>query len=662
MLSRVRTLLGLAPRVAEKPVRPLPVLPGELASIGMREHDWLAKQREGGRIYADISDRLLRDAAERYPARAAETVASADRVLRHEFSFLGSGPFVPTDPDRASSGYQNIDWNLDPIRRRRFPSGVPHKQWNLEAMRPAGADVKLPWELGRCQQLVPLGQAYRLTSNPQYALEVFSQVEDFAEANPTGIGVQWTCTMDVAIRAANWTIGLSLVRACDAIDEARWLNAYRLLFDHGVFIENNLENTYEVTSNHFLSNIVGLYFIGEVFAELPSGSRWRARCREWLEQEMRTQVLDDGADYESSIPYHRLVAELFLSAARLAAMRGEPLSGSFTSRLRAMCDYLADVLRPDGLMPQVGDADDGRLHVFSSYGTWQPQDARHLLAPAAAFFDIERWRALSGEDNGWEAAWWGFDVPVKAAAQSSGPTPLAHFPHAGVTVFQTPRTYVLVTNGVVGTAGFGNHKHNDQLSFEYHVDGVPLLVDPGTGVYTSDPAIRNRFRGTAFHNTVMIDGVEQNEIRFEWLFRMFETSRPEHLRANEDPTRLEYEGRHHGYERLPSPVVHHRQVMLDRASEHLRIVDTFAGSGRHALAWHFHCAPGVTADAGTAGVAIAAGTVRVRLSVPDDVRVTIEDAWYSPSYGVMLPTRAIVVQTEIELNRGAAFAFECAPE
>src|SRR6185295_19480097 len=122
--------------------------------------------------------------------------------------------------------------------------------------------------LGRCQQLVPLGQAYRLTSDSRYAREVFLQIEDFAEANPTGVGVQWLCTMDVAIRAANWTIALALVRSCADIDPARWVNAYRLLFDHGVFIENNLENTYEVTSNHFLSNIVGLNVVAAVFAEL----------------------------------------------------------------------------------------------------------------------------------------------------------------------------------------------------------------------------------------------------------------------------------------------------------------------------------------------------------------------------------------------------------
>ena len=660
MLSRVRTLLGLASRPADKPARPLPVLSGELTSLGIPEQEWLAKQRAGGRIYADIGEPQLRDAAARYPQRAAETIVGADRVMRHEFNLLGSGPFVPIDPDRSSSD-RRIDWNLDPIRRARFARGVPHKQWNMETMRPAGADVKLPWELGRCQHLVPLGQAYRLTSDPRYALEVFSQIEDFAAANPTGMGVQWICTMDVAIRAANWTLALALVRACEAIDATRWMNAYRVLFDHGVFIENNLENTYEVTSNHFLSNIVGLQFLAAAFAELPSGSRWRTQTREWLEQEMRAQVLDDGADYESSIPYHRLVTELFLSAGHLAAFRGEPLSDRYTSRLRAMCDYLAAVLRPDGLMPQVGDADDGRLHIFSSYGEWQPQDARHLLAPAAAFFGVDRWRALAGHDNGWEAAWWGFGVPAERTSQSFPPAPLEHFPHAGVTVFRTSRTYLLVTNGIVGTNGFGNHKHNDQLSFEYHVDGVPVVVDPGTGVYTSDPAIRNRFRGTASHNTAMIDGVEQNDIRFEWLFRMFETSRPEHVRVDEAPGALEYEGRHHGYERLPSPVTHARRVTLERSSEHLHVADTFVGTGRHSLSWRFQCAPGAVVTVGAEGVEIAAPSVRVRLSVPDAVRVEVEDAWYSPSYGVMLPARAIGLRTDIELNGSATFAFEFVP-
>jgi len=661
MLQRVRTLLGLIPRSADKPAPPAPVLSGELAAAGLGEDEWLASQREGGRVYSDISETLMRAAAAQHPKRAAETISAADRVIRHEFEFLGSGPFVPVDPDRPDSGaYRKIDWRVDPVRRVRFPGGVPHKQWN-DALRPAGADIKYPWELGRCQQLVPLGQAYRLTSDSRYAREVFLQIEDFAEANPTGVGVQWLCTMDVAIRAANWTIALALVRSCADIDPARWVNAYRLLFDHGVFIENNLENTYEVTSNHFLSNIVGLNVVAAVFAELPSGRRWAARCGEWLEQEMRVQVLDDGADYESSIPYHRLVTELFLSAARLAAMRGESMSGGFMSRLHAMCGYLAGVLRPDGLMPQIGDADDGRLHILSSYGTWRPQDPRHLLAPAAEFFDVDDWRACAGADNGWEAAWWGFDAGGGHERRRS-PVPLADYPRAGITVLRTPRTYLLVSNGIVGTAGFGNHKHNDQLSFEYHVDAEPLLVDPGTGVYTSDPAMRNRFRGTASHNTVTIDGVEQNDIRFDWLFRMFEVSRPEHVGVNETATTLEYEGLHHGYERLSAPVTHSRRFTLERTSDRLRVRDTFAGTGRHTLVWNFCCAPGVTPAVTSAGVEIASAKVRARLSVPAGVQVSVVDASYSPSYGVISPARAVVMRADVELNGPAEYLFELVPQ
>jgi hypothetical protein len=125
---------------------------------------------------------------------------------------------------------------------------------------------------------------------------------------------------------ANWALGLELVRSCPGLALGFWNEAYEALFDHGVFIERNLENTFEVTSNHFLSNIVGLFYLAVVFGDLARGSRWDRQCRTWLEQEMTVQVLPDGADYESSVPYHRLVAALFLGAARLADDTGRPLS------------------------------------------------------------------------------------------------------------------------------------------------------------------------------------------------------------------------------------------------------------------------------------------------------------------------------------------------
>ena len=77
--------------------------------------------------------------------------------------------------------------------------------------------------------------------------------------------------------------------------------------------------------------------------------------------------------------------------------------------------FLDAVLRPDGRVPQIGDADDGRVHIFSNYGRWQPQDARHLLAPAAAMFNEPQWWRGDDEWAGWETAWWGLIGAIDAA-------------------------------------------------------------------------------------------------------------------------------------------------------------------------------------------------------------------------------------------------------
>src|SRR5262249_25222257 len=209
--------------------------------------------------------------------------------------------------------------------------------------------------------------------------------------NPVGIGVNWTCTMDVALRAVSWAIGLELVHPSRALDERFWIRAYEALFEHGAFIRANLENTYEVTSNHFLSNVAGLWFLGAVFADLPDGAAWQSFARTSLEQEIDVQVLPDGADFESAVPYHRLVAELFLGSLRLADFQGAPLSAHYRARVRDMVAYLAGVTRPDGLMPQVGDADDGRLHVMDGAGRTPPQDGRHLAGAGAAIFPERDW-------------------------------------------------------------------------------------------------------------------------------------------------------------------------------------------------------------------------------------------------------------------------------
>ena len=94
---------------------------------------WFDRRRNESRQFTEValSHRADLHEAARHEVETALEIARDIRA--HSFNFLGSGPFVPVDPDRliGLSGYQPIDWFLDPVRNLRFPKDVPHKNWDL---------------------------------------------------------------------------------------------------------------------------------------------------------------------------------------------------------------------------------------------------------------------------------------------------------------------------------------------------------------------------------------------------------------------------------------------------------------------------------------------------------------------------------------------------
>src|SRR5262245_61744681 len=224
MLSRLRNwTLAVRRRSPDRPIKPrVPRLLEALDRSGRPVESWVSDRRGRRSLFVHLTDRDLQILRDRDPQRVESTVAAAERILRHELDLLGSGPFTPIDPDRpARAGYVPIDWSLDPTTGERFPAAVPLDRWSVDRMRPGNADIKLPWELGRCQHLVTLGQAYRLSADARYAREILRQIDDFRSANPVASAVQWACTMDVAIRAATCVMARQLVTQFAEIGDAR---------------------------------------------------------------------------------------------------------------------------------------------------------------------------------------------------------------------------------------------------------------------------------------------------------------------------------------------------------------------------------------------------------------------------------------------------------
>jgi Heparinase II/III-like protein/Heparinase II/III N-terminus len=584
--------------------RPLRVRAGELAEAlgGLG----LERALRGPALDALPTVAAFEDSLETFgEEQRRDLLLRADAILAHRFDLLGSGP--------VELGAE-IDWSRDFKSARRWP--LRHRLL-LAGFYLDDSDIKVPWELSRFQHLPLLAAAFRLSGERRYLQEIGAQLDSWIAANPIEIGVNWVCTMDVAIRAANWVAALALC-AEDACREPWAERAAANLLLHGRFIRANLE-TAEARTNHYLSDIAGLAVVAALFSRGPEGAAWGEFATRELTAEMEHQVRSDGCGHEASIPYHRLVGELFLCGAQAAeAMALAPLPGSFRERLEKLLDFVAAYTRPDGLAPQIGDNDDGRFLPLGEYGG-DYRSHLHLFRQAGREYEPSR------------------------RSQA--------FPAGGYYAMRHGDLYVLVRCGDTGVYGIGGHAHNDQLSFELSCGAVPLIEDPGTGTYYEDEAERLRFRSTGFHATLRVDGAEQNELPAYPRFPLGDRSQAEATAWETSETTTAFAGRHHGFEALPQPALHERRIELDGERRSLRILDTVTSDGPHRLDWTFPLGP-CDGVAVRDGVAVAEfGALRLAIEA-DGAELEVAEGAYSPAYGVVQPRPFVLARGRSEPGAG----------
>jgi hypothetical protein len=530
--------------------------------------------------------------------------------------------------------------------------------------------------------------AYAATGDPSYAAEVVTQIDDWISANRPGYGVNWACTMDVAIRAVNWLWAYHLVSDAPQVTDAFVTRLLASLLYHGRHIARNIER-YErgVTTNHTLADYVGLLYLGLLLPELTEAQDWAREGHDGVLACMRSQVTVDGVDYENSIPYHRLVLEMFVGSYVLAERNGCRFPDDYRRSLERMFDFVKHYTRPDGLAPLLGDSDDGRLQILSRYFDWHPQDHRYLLAVGAALFNREDLFAAVQDVRGAgeEAAWLlGRGALEKFSRWSPSPQCPASqaFPASGRYVLRHEDDHAIVCTDEVGTAGMGNHKHNDILSFELSVAGTAMIIDPGSFTYTNDLAARDQFRCTGAHNTVVVDGVEQNE--FSGAFGMRTDARVQVENWQSEPTLDVLQASHSGYRRLADPVTHQRTIAFAKDPFAWLVVDRLFGQGVHTIESFIHLAPGgaIACDIGgdasriesmtmelcaragveegleprpKAAVSFSRDGTRI-LVVPLNLgRPSILEGWFAPRYGQRVS--ATVLRLSARLSCPAAVGY-----
>jgi hypothetical protein len=118
------------------------------------------------------------------------------------------------------------------------------------------------------------------------------------------------------------------------------------------------------------------------------------------------------------------------------------------------------------------------------------------------------------------------------------------------------------------------------FSFELTIGGRPVIVD--SGVYQYQGEWRNRFRATAAHNTVEIDGRDQSEM---WgSFRVGRRARPSNVQWIDDACFTAIGGTHDGY----APLMHTRWIAALADARLWLVLDRLSGPAGHVARSYLH--------------------------------------------------------------------------
>jgi uncharacterized heparinase superfamily protein len=358
---------------------------------------------------------------------------------------------------------------------------------------------------------------------------------------------------------------------------------------------------YHILGNHLFANAkallhAGLYFDG------AEAERWCERAMRILERELREQVLPDGGHFELTTMYQAGILEDLLDLVNLLRAYGRQAPQSWVAAIARMRYWLQVMSHPDGEIAFFNDAAFGMTPIFAELEAY----ATRLGLPATL-------HASAGivllEASGY--------VRIRAGS-----------------------AYLICDCAAVGPDYLPAHGHADTLSFELSVADQRLFVNSGTSQYGND-AERQRQRGTAAHNTVVVDGQDSSEV---WAgFRVARRARITSRTITSTPSATMVDASHDGYRRLPGGNEHRRRWTVDDRS--LCIEDEISGKFGRAEAY-FHLHPHLDAQVCGATEILLSGAngISVRIVFTGVTEIQLLPGTWHPRFGVVVANRCIVAR------------------
>ena len=417
---------------------------------------------------------------------------------------------------------------------------------------------------------------------------------------------------------------------------------------HGLHVERFL-STYFSPNTHLTGEALGLCYLATTWPDLAVSPRWWRVGSEILERAIDQQIRCDGMHFERSACYHLYTLDFYLHYAALFTARSEQIPAPVRGAITSLVECAIRLTRPDGLLPNVGDDDGGRL-LCSVLG--EPLDPAASLAAAAALLDKPEWWPRSN----WAPSLWLAGTPriplerLKAGAVGSGePRDRLHvFSDSGFVVARGGRgDFLMASLGLqAAEQECVGHVHDDAMSIELWCDGKPVFVDPGTFTYRGDHVLRSWYRSAAAHSTAIVDALPASPTHdpFGWTHLS-----PASLRRSvgqDDSYLVELD-------RVisnPGGHVKHRRRIVAWHGVGWLIWDRFHGVGSHQVQLRYQLPEIDVATNDRSTMLVLPSALVACFGPPErEIHAEVVASPISPRYGNRQPASALVVSAEGDL-------------
>ena len=555
---------------------------------------------------------------------------SAEEILAGRFSALGVD-WPARSPDRL---FPSDLWRLDPVTGALWP-GADRFSADIEYRHQTSlGSVKYVWEINRLQFLQPLSAHFHLSGDRRALAAVEAAIESWYDANPPFRGISWNSGIELALRAVSLVAAATLCG--DALHEGTRGRIHAILAATFHWL-GRYPSKFSSANNHLTAEEMGVFLIGALCPGLPKAGSATKAARAILEREALLQILPDGVGAEQSPTYASLTAETFLTAALLARALGSPFSAAFDERIRRFAEAISWFTSSFGQTPSIGDDDEGR--VWRTGIGHEPSYPASVSSAAAGYLGLPPLGALSPTIELRDAV---FSSPRDKAPQL--PMGMKTFPDGGYTVVREVRNgrelHIVLDHGPLGYLSIAAHGHADANALCLSIDGLPVLIDPGTFMYHAEDDWRTWFRGTRAHNSLSVADEDQSQISGPFMWSHRAIGRLEEAAGGEA---WRVRASHDGY-RKRFGVDHYREVAAQDSG--LVVVDRLEpGNLAAPVEVVFQLAPGVSVVQEAGGVRIsgpAGPLIFIAFDPPGQLVVAegcegYDGGWVSPRFGRKSP-------------------------